>query len=83
MVDGIGCGKQMRDHHIIYPKKVIMINQNSNTAPSPRQAFNGQGVLRIRRRKIRIVTWNVRSLLKSGKLANVINEMTRLYIDIL
>jgi hypothetical protein len=29
------------------------------------------------------VTWNVRSLLKSEKLANVINEMNRLHIDIL
>jgi hypothetical protein len=83
IVNGIGCGKQMGDYHIIYTKKVIMVNQNSNTAPSPRQAFNGQGVLRIPGRKNRIATWNVRSLLKSGKLVNVINEMNRLYIDIL
>ncbi|XP_055380706.1 uncharacterized protein LOC129611541 [Condylostylus longicornis] len=34
-------------------------------------------------RKLKIGTWNVRSIYESGKLANTIQEMKRLHIDIL
>lgn len=33
--------------------------------------------------KLRIGTWNVRSLLAAGKLANTVKEMRRMKIDIL
>lgn len=54
-----------------------------NTALSPRQMLNHRRVLRIPGWKTRLATWNVRSLLKPGKLANVVKEMHRMKLDIL
>lgn len=55
--------------------------------PELRCPLNGTGMRRIsvlaRRKVLKIGTWNVRSLLTSGKLANVILEMKRLNIHIL
>lgn len=60
-----------------------MAEKHNNMAPSPGQAFNGQGVRRISRSALRIATWNVRSLYAPGKHENVDAEMQRLKIDIL
>lgn len=63
----------------------------TETAPSPRQILNDQGVRRIPGRNslkilstdFKIATWNVRSLFEAGKLANACHEMRRLGIQIL
>ncbi|CAG9840329.1 unnamed protein product [Diabrotica balteata] len=55
-----------------------MASQNQYMAPSARQAFNRQGVLRIPGRKLKIATWNVKTLYRAGKLANAENEMRRM-----
>ena len=75
-----------------------MQNTNKNSAPSPRQVLNDQGVLRIPARRshpkvthtalrsqhqIKIGTWNVNSMFEAGKIHNTIQEMTRLKIGIL
>ncbi|VEN57771.1 unnamed protein product [Callosobruchus maculatus] len=72
-----------------------MASTNKEMAPSPRQALGSQGVRRIPARRthpkvenktkarIRIGTWNVRSLYMAGKLDNAIKEMKRLKVDIL
>lgn len=74
----------MGNHYIIFPRKPpnTMNSTNKNMAPSLRQTFNGQGVLRICG-KTKIGTWNVRSLHQAGKLQNVIKEMKEYEIDIL
>lgn len=51
----------------------------SNEAPT----VSGRKKLKIYSKKVRIATWNVRSLFKAGKLANAEQEMRRLKIDIL
>jgi len=53
------------------------------TALSPRQTLNGQRVLRISGSALKIATWNVRSLIKDGKLENVLKEMERMKLNIL
>ncbi|XP_060519748.1 craniofacial development protein 2-like [Cylas formicarius] len=54
------------------------------TALSPRQTFDGQGVLRISGPVMRrIATWNARSMFEAGKVHNAIKEMRRLNIEIL
>ena len=60
-----------------------MANPNHAMAPSPRQTFNGQGVLRIPGRKLKIATWNVKTLHRAGKLTNAEQEMKRMGWDIL
>ena len=80
------------------PSTVTMQNTNKNSAPSPRQVLNDQGVLRIPARRshpkvthtalrsqhqIKIGTWNVNSMFEAGKIHNTIQEMTRLKIGIL
>lgn len=60
-----------------------MATLNKKMALSPRQPLNGQRVLRIPGRKIKIATWNVTSMFESGKLHNTIEEMSRMQIDIL
>jgi len=53
------------------------------TALSPRQTINGQRVLRISGSALKIATWNVRSLVKDGKLKNILKEMERMKLNIL
>lgn len=79
------------------PRKSIMAQFQQPTAPSPRQALNGQGVLRIPARKnnarthpkvetnpkLGIGTWNVKSLYIAGKLDNLVKEMERCNLDII
>lgn len=74
-----------------------MANTSLLTAPSPWQALDSQGVLRIPTTKVRnhpkveknnnlvlkIGTWNAKSLYAAGKTHNIINEMKRMNINIL
>ncbi|KAJ2952534.1 hypothetical protein O0L34_g6852 [Tuta absoluta] len=60
-----------------------MAVHTTNTALSPRQAFNGQRVRRIPGCDIKIATWNVQSMFKLEKQRNIELEMKRLNIDIL
>lgn len=65
-----------------------MSGKPKKKALSPGQVLNHQRVLRISRldrlgMKCRIATWNVRTLLSAGKLANAVKEMERMNIDIL
>lgn len=83
LVNGIGCERQVGNHRINFPKQINMAVQNLNLAPSPRQTLNRQGVLRIPGRKIKIATWNVKTLFKAGKLANAEYEMERMKWDVL
>lgn len=63
--------------------------RNTNTsAPSPGQLLDEQGVLRISRLKIaksklKIGTWNVRSLYAAGKFDNLIQEARRMETTIM
>lgn len=59
--------------------------ENYTMAPSSGPPLNGGGVRRISRSgmKIKVGTWNVRSLFEAGKTANVIMEMTRLGVGLL
>lgn len=95
MVNRIWMWKARGNYHIKgpmgIPRTIMMANLNT-MAPSPRQVFSDQGVLRItaRRnhpkveRKInKIGTWNVRSLFMAGKLDNVVQEMRRIEVNIL
>jgi len=63
-----------------------MAGQITN-GPESRRPLNGTGVRRIsvlaKKKMLKIGTWNVRSLLSAGKLANVIQEMERLNINVL
>lgn len=56
-------------------------------APSSRRPLDGTGVLRIpgrkQKQKLRVATWNVRSLKREEKVYNVAMEMGRLGIEIL
>uniref|UniRef100_A0A8D8V3E1 Craniofacial development protein 2 n=1 Tax=Cacopsylla melanoneura TaxID=428564 RepID=A0A8D8V3E1_9HEMI len=60
-----------------------MAGKNYTTAPSSRQTFNGQRVLRISGLALKIATWNVRSMVADGKLENTLKEMRRMKINIL
>lgn len=65
-----------------------MLEENNETALSPGQALNGQRVLRIPRLQLkdniwRIGTWNVRSLYVAGKVQNLLQEISRLKVDIM
>ena len=64
-----------------------MASKIKQNGPESRRPLNGTGVLRIsvlaKWNNFKIATWNVRSLLSAGKLANVIKEMNRLNIKIL
>ncbi|CAF4958244.1 unnamed protein product [Pieris macdunnoughi] len=68
-----------------------MDSTNIATALSLRRPLNGSGVRRIsggdheqkQRHRLKIGTWNVRSLKQHGKLHNVIKEMRRLEIGVL
>lgn len=66
-----------------------MAENPKQTALSPGQPLNGERVLRIPRsannvpKVKKIGTWNIRSMYQAGKAANIIQEMTRLNIDIL
>lgn len=76
--------KAMENHRIIViPCTIIMAENSINMALSPRQTLDGQRVLRISRLAVRIATWNVRSMYEAGKLANAIQEMNRMNIDIM
>lgn len=68
---------------IIIPRITITASNSIYMAPSPRQALSDQGVLRISCRIIKIATWNVRSLNKSGTLANAEKEMEIMRWDVL
>ncbi|XP_067130454.1 craniofacial development protein 2-like [Centruroides vittatus] len=61
-----------------------MIASKINHGPESRRPLNGTGVLRISelasKNSPKIATWNVRSLLKAGKLANVLQEIKRINI---
>lgn len=79
--------KAMENYRITYSQDITM-ERKQNMAPSPGQPFNGQGVRRISRlnmvkSKMRIATWNVRSLYAAGKLDNLIKETKRLKVDIM
>uniref|UniRef100_A0A8D8WPG5 Craniofacial development protein 2 n=1 Tax=Cacopsylla melanoneura TaxID=428564 RepID=A0A8D8WPG5_9HEMI len=60
-----------------------MAGKKYTTAPSSRQTFNGQRVLRISGSALKIATWNVRSLHGDGRLENTLKEMVRMNINIL
>ncbi|CAF4868083.1 unnamed protein product [Pieris macdunnoughi] len=68
-----------------------MDSTNIATALSLRRPLNGSGVRRIsggdheqkQRHRLKIGTWNVKSLKQHGKLQNVIKEMRRLEIRVL
>lgn len=68
---------------LYFPRMIIMAEKNKTKALSPRQTLDGQRVLRIPGSAIRIATWNAQSMFKEAKFKNVIEEMTRLQIDIL
>lgn len=60
---------------------------NTEMAPSARRHLNGTGVLRIPGRKtktrLKIGTWNVRTLYDTGRLKNLLLEMQRLDIQMM
>ena len=65
-----------------------MAENSRTTALSPVQPLNGHRVLRISpsaddTERMKIGTWNVRSLYQAGNLDNVVKEMGRMKIDIL
>lgn len=64
-----------------------MARKPDTTAPSPGQPLDGQGVrrisrLKIARSKLRIGTWNVRSLYAAGKFENLVQEINRMKLQI-
>lgn len=64
-----------------------MMTSKINKGPEYRHPLNRTGVLRISelasKNPFKVATWNVRSLLQAGKLANVIQEMDQLKINII
>ncbi|XP_071640906.1 craniofacial development protein 2-like [Temnothorax longispinosus] len=64
--------------HLLSEERVLRISPSSTTKNNESKCK-----IKIYNTKIRIATWNVRSLYIAGKLANVEAEMSRLNIDIL
>lgn len=81
--DGTAMRKATKNHLINFPSRIIMAKKTIQTALSPRQAFNGQRVLRISGLVMKVATWNVRSVCYEEKLEDVVREMERLKINIL
>lgn len=48
---------------------------------NPRQASNGQRLLRLPGITMEICTWNVRTMYQAGKLDNAIQEVNKWNID--
>ncbi|KAL3266045.1 hypothetical protein HHI36_010232, partial [Cryptolaemus montrouzieri] len=67
---------------------IAMERKPNTTVPSLGQHFNEQGVRRISRlniaeSKLRISTWNIRSLYAARKFDNVIKETLRLTVGVM
>ena len=59
------------------------IRCNIEKSNDKNRAKQGAKTTKIRKNKLRIATWNVRSLKQDGKLENIIQEMERMEIDIM
>ena len=66
----IDLGKREEIYIAPSPARCGDVNPTSRTSPSSRDRW-------------KIGSWNVRSLLKPGKLANVLNEMASLELDVM
>ena len=63
--------------------KTMSRDNEAASSNLPRRLVADEARLKTRRKKIRIATWNVRTLHKSGKIDNVKKEMERMKVDIL
>jgi len=68
---------------ILFLVQSFMAENKNRMGLSPRQALNGQRLLRISGSAIKIATWNVKTLYQAGKVHNLIQEMKRLEIGIM
>lgn len=65
--------KATKNHITFIPNTIIMAENTiiKYTALSPRQALDGQKMLRNSESAVKIATWNVRSMYEAGRLDNV------------
>ena len=63
--------------------KTMSRDNEAASSNLPRRLVADEARLKTRRKKIRIATWNVRTLDKAGNIDNVKKEMERMKVDIL